>query len=560
MKITGKLITTSLLIVSFLIVLGVVSLYSLQVTNNSSVEMYEQRVQPLNDLNQIVRLAENSQVNMLSAVTYEDPSYAEEVLGNLDVISTHIDNFENSILTEAEEELFVTFRANWLRFERVVTNHIQLINNDAFAESRSELKQIGMFYEPASATLVELMEISENAIEELHNQSTTVFETSQYIVVIVIIVAAILSIVIGTVMGRSIGTPLKEVVSQMQSVASGDLTGESVRVKRKDELGQLLHATNQMRDSIKEVLGEIKSATVRVAEQSDFLMNSASDVKEGSQQIAITMEELSRGAESQADNASSINESMEQYVQTVDQTTLTTQTSVSQADQVMVLTHKGSESMKNSVEYMNDIFVIVKDAVNRVQLLNEETKEISQLVDVIEDIAEQTNLLSLNAAIEAARAGEHGKGFAVVADEVRKLAEQVSTSIGQITEIVLRIQSESTVVTRALESGFDQVNRGSEQINQTGQLFNEMNQAYHNVSKSLQNIVGNLDKMVGSSHDIQHSIEEVASLSEESAAGIEESAASSEESVQSIEKVSDAAIELKQLAETLDQRVNHFTL
>lgn len=560
MKITGKLITTSLLIVSFLIVLGVVSLYSLQVTNNSSVEMYEQRVQPLNDLNQIVRLAENSQVNMLSAVTYEDPSYAEEVLGNLDVISTHIDNFENSILTEAEEELFVTFRANWLRFERVVTNHIQLINNDAFAESRSELKQIGMFYEPASATLVELMEISENAIEELHNQSTTVFETSQYIVVIVIIVAAILSIVIGTVMGRSIGTPLKEVVSQMQSVASGDLTGESVRVKRKDELGQLLHATNQMRDSIKEVLGEIKSATVRVAEQSDFLMNSASDVKEGSQQIAITMEELSRGAESQADNASSINESMEQYVQTVDQTTLTTQTSVSQADQVMELTHKGSESMKNSVEYMNDIFVIVKDAVNRVQLLNEETKEISQLVDVIEDIAEQTNLLSLNAAIEAARAGEHGKGFAVVADEVRKLAEQVSTSIGQITEIVLRIQSESTVVTRALESGFDQVNRGSEQINQTGQLFNEMNQAYHNVSKSLQNIVGNLDKMVGSSHDIQHSIEEVASLSEESAAGIEESAASSEESVQSIEKVSDAAIELKQLAETLDQRVNHFTL
>ena len=560
MKITGKLITTSLLIVGFLIILGVVSIYSLQVTNDSSVEMYEQRVQPLNDLNQIVRLAENSQVNMLSAVTYEDPSYAEIVLGNLEDISTHIDNFEGSILTEAEEELFVTFRANWLRFERVVTKHIQLINNDEFEDARNELGQIGMFYEPASQTLVELMEISENAIEELHNQSTTVFETSRYIVLIVIAVATILSIVIGTVMGRSIGTPLREVVNQMQSVASGDLTGESVKVKRKDELGQLLHATNQMRDSIKSVLGEIKSATVQVAEQSDFLMNSANDVKEGSHQIAITMEELSRGAESQADHASSINESMEQYVQTVDQTTLTTQKSVQQADQVMELTHKGSESMNSSVEQMNDIFLIVKDAVNRVQLLNEETKAISQLVDVIEDIAEQTNLLSLNAAIEAARAGEHGKGFAVVADEVRKLAEQVSTSIGQITEIVSRIQSESTVVTRALESGFDRVNKGSEQINQTGQLFNEMNQAYNNVSESLQNIVENLDKMVGSSHDIQHSIEEVASLSEESAAGIEESAASSEESVQSIEKVSDAAIELKQLAETLDQRVNHFTL
>jgi len=111
--------------------------------------------------------------------------------------------------------------------------------------------------------------------------------------------------------------------------------------------------------------------------------------------------------------------------------------------------------METSVKQMKQIDSIIADAVQKVQNLEENSNEISNLTLVIKDIADQTNLLSLNAAIEAARAEEHGKGFAVVADEVKKLSEQVSSSVGEITTIVSTIQSETKTVVTTLNSGYD---------------------------------------------------------------------------------------------------------
>lgn len=560
MKITGKLITFALSIVTLLIVFGIIALYTLTMTNDNANDMYQKRVQPLNDLNQIVRLAENSQVNMLTAIMQEDDSFVEQVLENFEQIDEHIANFESAILTEGEQQIFLTFNANWLRFERVVTNNINLIEAGDFETAEAEIRNAGLFYQPASESLYELMLHNREAMESMNAQNQQIYQNNLILVSVAIIMAAVLALIVGTVMGRYIGRPLKRVASEMDQVSSGDLTGQPIISKRKDEIGLLVTATNKMRENIKSVLVEIKEATDRVTTQSGQLNHAALEVSEGSKQISTTMDELTRGAESQADHASTLNELMEKFITSIRHANEASNHTSKDAEQVLDLTEQGKRSMDLSVKEIKVAHDIVKDAVEKVRDLDVETNEINKLVDVIKDIADQTNLLALNAAIEAARAGEHGKGFAVVADEVRKLAEQVSTSINEITTIAGRIQSGSNTVATTLEHGYQKVDHGTQQVEKTGEIFERMNESYTGMASRLKQITIDLNNIVISSDGMHSSIEEIASLSEESAAGVEETAASSQQSVSSMEQVSKTAEQLAALAAQLESEVNRFTI
>ena len=349
-------------------------------------------------------------------------------------------------------------------------------------------------------------------------------------------------------------------MDRMNRMADGDLSGEPLKSRSKDEVGQLVTAVNEMGDNTRRLVNEINVVSGSVTGQSEELTQSATEVKAATYQIATTMYELAAGSEAQASHASDLSQVMESFTLKVEGANEKGERIQRSSEEVLHMTSEGNRLMESSNQQMLKIDQIVQEAVRKIQGLDAQSQEISKLVDVINGIAGQTNLLALNAAIEAARAGEHGKGFAVVAEEVKKLAEQVSVSVTDITSIVESIQYESSSVAEALQGGYEEVEKGTEQIQISNKTFGNINNAVTEMARHIQTVSENLADIMASSQEMGGSVEEIAAITEEAAAGVEQTSASSQQTSSSMEEVAGSAEQLAKLAEELNGLVHQFKI
>jgi len=400
----------------------------------------------------------------------------------------------------------------------------------------------------------------ENRIISMEENILSSGKTTLLIVSSVIVLVVLLSLLVAFITSNSISRPLRVLMNRMELIAGGDLSSKPLETDLKDEIGQLIVSTNEMGFSTRNLLDKINGVAETVSTQSEELTQSANEVKAGTAQIAMTMEDIATGTESQANNASSMSSAMESFVLKVMDANENGTYIQQSSNSVLEMTNLGSELIASSTKQMAVIDRIVHDAVSKVEGLDKHAQQISELVSVIQDISSQTNLLALNAAIEAARAGEQGKGFAVVADEVKKLAEQSSASVLNITGIVDRIQSETSLVSGSLQDGYKEVEEGTSQIEITGETFGKISLAVTEMVDRIRIISDNLIDISANSQEMSASIEEIAAITEQSAAGVEETSASSEQASSAMEEVANSSNDLATLAEELNKLVQKFKL
>lgn len=442
-----------------------------------------------------------------------------------------------------EEEFFPSVeQGNMEEAEQILMNDI-------------DPKLMGVVEKMTTLALARGEESKENGLEALKEAETTSFVSFMFGLLLLVVI-----ILFTIFIPRNIANPIKTLKERMDLLANGDLSNEPLETKSQDEIGMLISSSNRVNESLKEMLNNISAVSEALSNQSHNLTQTSYEVKEGSNQIAVTMQELASGSETQVNITSELSNSMSAFTTEVKNANQSGEIVYDSSQQVLGLNKEGSKLMASSINQMGIIDGIVKEAVQKVKGLDDQSQEVSKLVGVIKAIAEQTNLLALNAAIEAARAGEHGKGFAVVADEVRKLAEQVSLSVTDITQIVSNIQNETKVVTDSLQGGYKEVESGKNQIISTGHTFEEIERSLSGMANGIQFISSTLGTIATNSDGINKSISEIASVSEEAAAGIEETAASVEQSSGSMEEVAISATRLNELANDLKQLINKFVL
>ncbi|MFD1449534.1 methyl-accepting chemotaxis protein [Oceanobacillus sojae] len=422
----------------------------------------------------------------------------------------------------------------------------------------SNLNGLSFMVDSITAEYEEMAADSEAAINKGGEKIIDHGKNTVIIVVTVSILILILSVTAALVTGNVISKPIKAVMERMKLIAGGDLSQDDLQNQGRDEVGQLVDATNEMASNTRNLLRQINEVSETVTNQSEELTQAANEVKSGSEQVAITMQELAAGSEKQANSASELSDITGTFTTKVQEVNDNGERVQQYSDKVLEMTTNGSKLMSSSTEQMGRIDQIVQGAVVKVEALDKHSQKISHLVAVIKDIADQTNLLALNAAIEAARAGEHGKGFSVVADEVRKLAEQVAVSVTDITDIVANIQNETSTVVQSLKDGYVEVEQGTDQIVTTGKTFKEINQSISNMAGNINLVVENLADITTSSQEMKGSIEEIASISEEAAAGVQQTSASTQQTSSSMEEVAGSSEQLSRLAEELNGLVRRF--
>ena len=278
---------------------------------------------------------------------------------------------------------------------------------------------------------------------------------------------------------------LNDTARVMSAIASGDLS-KTIDAEYQGIFGQLKNDTNNTVDKLTQITSEIRL--------------SANAVATGAGEIAAGNADLSQRTEEQASSLEETAASMEEITSLVQSSTDNAKDSADLAENAKDVAHQGGEAVNKAVTAM--------DAISK------SSKEITDIIGVIDEIAFQTNLLALNAAVEAARAGEQGRGFAVVAGEVRNLAQRSASAAKEIQGLI----SDSSA----------KVKEGTILVNNTGDILNNIVEAVVRVTQSVNDIHGASKEQSSGIQQVNIAVGQMDEVTQQNASLVEESSAASE--------------------------------
>ncbi|NMO95180.1 methyl-accepting chemotaxis protein [Paenibacillus lemnae] len=515
-----KLISAFLLVSVLTVTVGYFGLNGLKKTNGLLDGMYSNNLKPVTYVSDALSTYQRIRINIrdmnTTDVRAEKDEKAEKINGFMSRIEEGIQKYKDTELTEQEEQLLGQFPVVWQEYLAVLEEAKEL----AYAEEAGPFNVLLMGDLTVSGNKVsglfdELMQVNTTLANQRFQEGIEQYDKTRWVLIICTLVAVVFSIALGIIISRMISVPLGRVVKLVGKVESGDLT-ETTKVTSKDEIGQLTGSVNSMVLSLRSTV--------------EGVMLSAENVASASQQISASTEEVAAGSEEQANATQSIHELFGELTSAMYSVAKTAEQASELAGETMSIARQGGDVIKASVDGMN----VINEQVVK---LEQDSNQIGEIIDVIDDIAEQTNLLALNAAIEAARAGDQGRGFAVVADEVRKLAERSGEATKQITLIIKGMQENTRNSVKA-------AHEGAALSGQTGEAFDR--------------IISKVNESVDRVNEIAAASEQQAAQSTEVLTAVQSISAVTEEAASSSEETAATARSLADLAEELNQVIFKF--
>lgn len=332
----------------------------------------------------------------------------------------------------------------------------------------------------------------------------------------------VVGLIIISVMSSRLVKPIREVVTRLEDIASGegDLT-QRLDVKSKDEIGQLAEQFNAFLSKLQTTIQQVAKTTEQI-----------SGTAESASRTAMATRESSEAQFREVDLVATASEEMTQTASLVVQNA---EVAVEAASSANESASHGQEVAELSAHEMVRLVEQMKMTVPVVEELAQNNANITEILSVIEGISEQTNLLALNAAIEAARAGEQGRGFAVVADEVRSLASRTQDSVGEIQQVIERVQKGTADVVAAMQESSNLADSTADHVQQAVAALSRIFESISAINDMNSQIVKAAEEQQSVSSEVNQNVSNIRDLS----AKILENAGDAEKVGQEINALSD---------------------
>lgn len=349
---------------------------------------------------------------------------------------------------------------------------------------------------------------------------------------------------------------LKEFFEELAQ-GKGDLT-KRMTVSSMDEIGVVIARFNEFLESLKDIITVVKDNSEQLAHSSEEITKATTTFSTNAQsqaaateEITATIEQMAAGMDNIAASARFQHEKMDALMNTIHQLT--------------EIIRDNSKNIKDTVSLANRIEANARDGEQSMKEMNltmeritDSSKDMLGIVSIINDISDQINLLSLNAAIEAARAGEQGRGFAVVADEISKLADQTAQSIKEIDNLI--------------KSNNEEINKGMMNVKKSIDIISTMIEGVEEIKKMIDQVYETTIHQIETNEEVNREAQTVKGRAEEISLAIGEHKSGVNEIVRSVSNVNELtqsiagaseeltsnAEEIAAMAESLKSRVALF--
>lgn len=375
----------------------------------------------------------------------------------------------------------------------------------------------------------------------------------------------IISVISVVVCNKYVRSPLIKTLDILQDIAEGEgnLTKRVNKISN-DEIGEVSRWFNKFINNQMTILKRVKKS-VRTTRNSIGIVSKITDeVQSGMTNIEDTVVSLLENSKEQnsvfqktRDRFSSITAS----IQEMDSLILDISSIIQNTNDNSI---NVKESSNDVLKNMQELNLVIKKTVYAIEELQKNSKEITKVINIINDISEQTHLLSLNASIEAARAGDEGKGFSIVASEISKLANESQQATKSIDTIISLIQKQTQDTFEYAEEINSKVDVSMKKVSESIELFKNVNEDINLISKSMNSIAKITSNQ---SNDVSEVMNNVSIMADRVKEVTENSSSRSEESLNIVKKIltdtnklKNATNALKYFSENMDKIISSFKL